>query len=184
MTELCNTAIKNRREYDHGVDEHLWKMKISSLENFINPHDPYDDFDDDDDDDDSEDEEGDGLSSSRTILIVCPQDEAHSGLEARDYDSDGPHTKRMSSTNKVSRQLLPEGSIIEVTYDYGTTTTLYLKVLSVKEESVTTLLQYFTLEHDHDTMKEMLKSVPAYALPKDQQVDHFFPHASKAFLGY
>jgi len=33
-------------------------------------------------------------------------------------------------------------------------------------------------------MKEILKSVPAYALPKEQQVDHFFPHASKAFLGY
>ena len=61
----------------------------------------------------------------------------------RDYDSDGPRTKRISSTNKVNRLLLTEGSIIEVTYDYGTTITLYLKVLSVKEESVTTLLQYF-----------------------------------------
>ena len=37
------------------------------------------------------------------------------------------------------------GSIVEVTYNYGTPTTLYLKVLSVKEELVTTLLQYFTL---------------------------------------
>jgi len=74
MNELCNTAIKNRREYDHGVDEHLWKMKISSLENVMNPRDPYDDNDDDSK------EEGGGLLSSKTILIVCPQDEAHSGL--------------------------------------------------------------------------------------------------------
>ena len=86
-------------------------------------------YDDIDDNDDINDEAGDGSSSSRTILILCPQDEAHSGLEGRDYDSDGQRTKRISSTNKVNRQLLTEGSIIEVTYDYGTTITLYLKVL-------------------------------------------------------
>ena len=76
-------------------------------------------YDDIDDNDDIDDEAGDDSSSSRTIL--------HSGLEGRDYDSDGPRTKRISSTNKVNRQLLTEGSIIEVTYDYGTTITLYLK---------------------------------------------------------
>ena len=57
------------------------------------------------------------------------------------------------------------GLIIEVAYDYGTPTTLYLKVLNVKEKSVTTLLQYFTLEADHDKMKRALSSIPAYALP-------------------
>ncbi|KAL3806010.1 hypothetical protein ACHAXA_003469 [Cyclostephanos tholiformis] len=33
-------------------------------------------------------------------------------------------------------------------------------------------------------MKRALSSIPAYALPKDQQVDNFFPNMSKAFLGY
>ena len=33
-------------------------------------------------------------------------------------------------------------------------------------------------------MKRALSSIPAYALPKNQQVDHFFPNASRAFLGY
>ncbi|KAL3808064.1 hypothetical protein ACHAXA_007185 [Cyclostephanos tholiformis] len=54
MTELCNTAIKNRREYDHGIDEHMWNMKIISLEDAMNPtrRDPLDRFYGSDDDDD------------------------------------------------------------------------------------------------------------------------------------
>ena len=33
-------------------------------------------------------------------------------------------------------------------------------------------------------MKRALSSIPAYALPKNQQVDHFFPNAARAFWGY
>lgn len=53
-------------------------------------------------------------------IIVCPHDEEYSGLEGNDYDSDGPGTKRVSSNNKLSKELLPIGAIVEVTYDYGT----------------------------------------------------------------
>ena len=118
MTELCNTAIKDRREYDHEVYEHLWKWKIMSIEEAMNSH------------------------SRVPYFGVCPQDEAHSGLEGNDYDSDGPSTKRVSSNNKLSKELLPLGAIVEVTYDYGTTTLLYLKVLSIEEESAPSVLKY------------------------------------------
>ena len=56
--------------------------------------------------------EDEGVSKA---IIVCPQDEAHSGLEGSDYDSDGPSTNRVSSNNKLSKELLPLGAIVEVT---------------------------------------------------------------------
>ena len=180
MTELCNTAIKNRREYDHGVGKHLWKMKITSLEDAMNPpRDPIDRFYGSDSEDE---DEGEGRFSRS--IILCPLDEEHEwAAEDGDFSEDS-RTRMVSSNDKLSREFLPMGSIVEVTYDYGTPTTLYLKVLSVKKKSVTNLLQYFTLEADHDKMKRALSSIPAYALPKNQQVDHFFPNASRAFLGY
>ena len=123
ITKLCNTAIKDRREYDHEVYEHLWKWKIMSIEEAMNSHSRVPYFGDDNGNVGKEDG---GVSKA---IIVCPQDEAHSGLEGNDYDSDGPSTKRVSSNNKLSKELLPLGAIVEVTYDYGTTTLLYLKVL-------------------------------------------------------
>lgn len=90
MTELCNTVIKDRREYDHEVYEHLWKWKIMSIEEAMISHScvPY--FGDDNG---NVGKENGGVSKA---IIVCPQDEEHSGLEVNDYDSDGPVTKRVS----------------------------------------------------------------------------------------
>ena len=137
MTKLCNTAIKDRREYDHEVYEHLWKWKIMSMEEAMNSDSRVPNFGNDNGNVGKE-EEG-GVSKA---IIVCPQDEEHSGLEGDDYDSDGPSTKRVSSNNNLSKELLPVGAIVEVTYDYGTTTLLYLKVLSIKEESSPSVLKY------------------------------------------
>ncbi len=150
-----------------------------SLEDAMNPPrtDPLDRFFGSDDED-----EDDGDGGITSTIIPCPMDEDNA-VRADDFSEDS-RTRMVSSKENLSRRLLPMGSIIEVTYDFGTTTMLYLKVLSVKEETVTSLLQYFTLEADHDTMKQDLSSIPAYALPKDQQVDHFFPNMSKAFMGY
>jgi hypothetical protein len=122
MTKLCNTAIKDRREYDHEVYEHLWKWKIMSMEEAMNSDSRVPNFGNDNGNVGKE-EEG-GVSKA---IIVCPQDEEHSGLEGDDYDSDGPSTKRVSSNNNLSKELLPVGAIVEVTYDYGTTTLLYQK---------------------------------------------------------
>ena len=146
----------------------------------MNPprRDPLDRFYGSDDEDEENEDDG-GIT--RTI-ISCPMDEDNA--RRGDDFSDDSRTRMVSSKVKLSRKLLPMGSIIEVTYDFGGTTMLYLKVLGVKAETVTSLLQYFTLEADHDLMTTNLSEIPAYALPKNQQVDHFFPNMSKAFLGY
>lgn len=90
----------------------------------------------------------------------------------------------LDSDTNLSSSLLPQGHVLAVTYDYGTTTTLYLKVLKIRATAVQSLLQYFSIEVDTTQMEADLKAVPAYNLPKEQQVDTHFPYASKAFLGY
>jgi hypothetical protein len=60
-------------------------------------------------------------------------------------------------------------------------------VLRVKSQAVKALLQYFTLERNPDELMKALKSIPAHDLrftKNNQQVDAFFPHASKAFWIY
>lgn len=58
------------------------------------------------------------------------------------------------------------------------------RLRSVKANAVQSLLQYFALEADSTKTMDELKAVPAYQIPKDTQVDSYFPHASKALLGY
>ena len=67
--------------------------------------------------------------------------------------TDDSWTSKVSSTSILSRKL----------HDYGTTTTLYLNVLGVNEDSATALLQRFTLEGDRDKKLNELSSIPAYA---------------------
>jgi len=183
MNELCNSAIKNRREYDHGIGEHLWNMKIMSMNEAMNPPSPderlmrmYDD--DSDNSDDSKD--GNEESYRGAIIIQCPQDERAGGYE----DFDDPDPQIMNSDTKLNSGVLPEGFIIAVTYDYGTTTSLYLKVLKIRSVAVQSLLQYFSMEANTTQMTADLQAVPAYNLSLEQQVDYHFPYASKAFLGY
>jgi len=137
-----------------------------------------DDSDDDDRSDDSNDEDEEKYRGN--IVIQCPDEERRGGYE----DFDDPDAHVLSSNTKLSNSLLPPGYVIKVTYDYGTTTMIYLKVLSVKAKAVQSLLQYFSLEATASKMMEELKTVPAYQLPKEKQVDSYFPHASKVFLGY
>lgn len=40
MEKLCNSAIQSRREYDHGVEEHLWNIKIRTMDEIMNPPSP------------------------------------------------------------------------------------------------------------------------------------------------
>jgi hypothetical protein len=187
MTKLCETAISFRREYpgDSHVQAHLWNLKIQSYEETINPEDPMarmeerlmggDDSDDEEDDSDDEDE---GRYRGK-IVIKCPQEE-----EFPDFDDGSDSEQKFSASTKLSEELLPVDTIIEVTYDYGSTTTLYLKVLSVKSSTVRKLLEYFSLEANGDELLKKLETVPAFKLPEEEQIDHFYPNVSKAFLGY
>jgi hypothetical protein len=84
----------------------------------------------------------------------------------------------MKSNSKVSKELLPIGSIVECIYDYGSTTTLDLKVLSIN--------YYFgnAKAKSEKSDLEDLQSMLAYRLPKEKRIDCYLPNLSKAFLGY
>jgi hypothetical protein len=71
----------------------------------------------------------------RIIISSCPHKNG--------FDQDDDCQQLMKSNTKVSKELLPIGSIVECTYDYGSTTTLYLKVLSVKATIAKNLMNYY-----------------------------------------
>ncbi|KAL7496173.1 hypothetical protein ACHAWT_004441 [Skeletonema menzelii] len=185
MNKLCNSAIKNRREYDHGINEHLWNMKIMSMDEAMNPPSPDERLmrmlEHDDDSDGSDDSMDDNEEKYRgNVTIQCPAEAERGGYE----DFDDPDAQIMNSDIKLNSGVLPEGYILAVTYDYGTTTLLYLKVLKIRSTAVQSLLEYFSMEANTAQMVADLKAVPAYNLPLEQQIDCHFPYASKAFLGY
>lgn len=176
MSELCDTAIKSRREYDHGINDHMWNMKVMPLSDAVDPH-LHERrmmmmLDADSDDEDKE-------NDRKTFVIESSYHDQMS-----DYSEPG-ETIISGSTN-FHEDFLPNQSVIKVTYDYRTTTALYLKVISIKRNSEArlSLIQYFTLEYNDEQLMKDLQGVPAYKLPLEQQVDHFFPIAAKAFLGY
>lgn len=183
MGKLCETAIKKRREdaTDFGIDEHLWNLIITSLEESIAPSkggsclDKIDDRESDKDDSNK--------YRVRPILIPCRQEQ-----ESRAGEDKVVFNKRnceyLTSDTKISKELLPQESIVECTYDYGTTTKIFLKVLNVRLVGIRSFLQYFDTEANASKQLIDLKAVPAHQLPKEQQVDSYFPNFSKAFLGY
>ena len=114
------------------------------------------------------------------VTIQCPAEAERGGYE----DFDDPDAQIMNSNTKLNSGILPEGFILAVTYDYGTTTSLYLKVLKIRSTAVQSLLQYFSMEANVEQMTADLKAVPAHSLPVEEQIDYHFPYASKAFLGY
>jgi hypothetical protein len=183
MGKLCDTAIKSRREYDHGINEHLWNMKILPLNEAMDPNleqqRRLERLMDREDCEDSSDEDEDKENSRERYIIESP---GHGGMRD-DYEEEGEVTVLGSRT--LHEDLLSSGSVIKVTYDYGTTTLIYLKVLSINRNSeVRSLIHYFTLEEDTEKLLKSIQEVPAFKLPKEKQVDHFFPTAAKAFLGY
>mmetsp|Transcript_14352 Transcript_14352/g.26940 ORF Transcript_14352/g.26940 Transcript_14352/m.26940 type:complete len:200 (-) Transcript_14352:196-795(-) len=123
--------------------------------------------------------------NKRRILVKCP--DAFERTKKRYDEFDDDYAKVLASSDtKLSLNLLPKDTIIEVTYDYGDSTIIYLKVLHAKQKEVQKLLEYFNMEADTlvDVDKEEWKQVPAYSLPKEQQVDYYFPNFSKIFLGH
>ncbi len=190
MHEICENAIKLRREVedDHGIDEHLWKLEIMSYRSATSPQGHEELFinrfmgggEGSDSDSDEEDNESDTEEESYRRIIVIEQ-----AMETDDGFFDDELYERMSPDEKISKENLPQNSVIKVTYDYGSTTTLYLKVLTVRHAAVRALVEYFNLESSMSDSKQQkeLMDVPAHALPKEQQIDYFYPHISKIFMG-
>lgn len=213
MEKLCNTSISKRRQYenDSSIHAHLWKLKISSEKNFMmNPRDDSDStlemfqnetrrvrrearrllhgndeeggVDGDSDDDASDSEDGDDSDVEHenryrpSIVIHTPEQEQFD-------DSDNEEGEIISATHTLSKTHLPQGTMITVTYDYGSTTKLYLKVLHCRPSVVQSLLSYFTTDVSEADIKKALDAVPAYKLPKDKQIDAFYPHFSKIVMG-
>ncbi len=202
MQKLCTTAIAKRREYgkvDSTIHAHLWKLTLDSYENFMNPRNHFEiemlrrrirhhrRIHDDDDSAtsqsswESEDSDGDENENRYrpSIVVTCPQEHAY--VQA-DHDPDYDNELLESSEN-LSEAYLSKGTILTVEYDYGSTTTLYLKVLSVRHAVVNSLLQYFTREASQEDLTRSLKAVPAYSLPKENQIDAYYPYLSKIIMG-
>ena len=105
--------------------------------------------------------------------------------ELKEFDSDLHHGARaISVTTRLVPSILPEGSTVEFTYDYGHNTILYLKVLSVRPAGARSLLSYFQDITNQEANQRDLQSIPAYHLPKEKQLDAYFPNFSKACLGF
>ena len=186
MNKLCETALGKRRRHDDNndssIDAHLWNLEISSEKRF------WKRFDDDGSDEDDNDEDNNKDDIDLGTIMVMPKEEIKT---YKDMNFDGEKLEYVSSDKKLSKQSLPSGYIIKVTYDYGTTTTLYLKVLSARRKVVENLLTYFDVEAVRATSKDTpeaqrkdIQSVPAYHWPKEKQIDAFYPNFSRAFLGY
>lgn len=177
--KLCETALSKQRTDDAGMDDHLWNLKISSLEQATQPYDPLarlmelqrDDSSSDEDDNSDEEER------YRGRILVAPR-EHH-----RMYQEEGSDEYQLiaSEEETLTQGILPNGHVIHFEYDFGTTTNLYLKVLSVRPVGARALLEYFEATDTPAQVNDM-KALPAYQLPKEQQIDAFYPYFSQAFL--
>ena len=113
-------------------------------------------------------------------VLVCPEE-----LLDRDVfelDRDG-FEGFPSETTELNPSLLPEGKVLEFTYDMRSPTRVYLKVLKVQDGTFPKSFNYTEAGADAAQDQRDLKAVPAYNLPKEQQLDTFYPWFSKAFWG-
>ncbi|CAB9509386.1 expressed unknown protein [Seminavis robusta] len=185
MQKLCETALAKRREGgDSLINSHLWKIEVGSQREWMKPPKPHylaamegmlSESDASDDEDDEEE------NNYRGITTIMANEEIQ---RRRLIDEEiGEEHCYLSSNSRLSNRFLQKGLIIKVTYDFGHTTTIYLKVLSVLPKVVNNLLKHFDAEKDAQGQLKDLQKVPAHKWPKDQQIDAFFPNYSKAFLG-
>ena len=197
VAKICETALpKRRRADDAGIDDHLWNLKITSWDQAVEQQrtnnggrDSYlerlmlelDDSDDENAEDPSDDDD-DSETRYRGGLLVAPRE--HRAMYEDDVDDE--LYQWVPSDEKLSRALLPVGHVMHFTYDFGTTTDLYLKVLHVRRPAVAgvvrTLVHYFVADDDKAQTRD-LEAVPAYQLAPLQRIDAHYPHVARAFLG-
>lgn len=168
---LCENHVKARREYDWGIDEHLWKLKIvapseSLKENGIEFLERM--LDDDEDNDEP--------SSSSFREIATSSDEW--------YDFEHWTAARVLTSAKMGAlESLQVGSKLHLIYDFGTTTDLFLHVLEEKQNTNNVKLGMVaaSIQSTADDVAD-LQAVPAYSLPPKRQVDASYPQTCKAMI--
>lgn len=187
MTEVCNTAVKNRREYDHEVNDHLWKLEIRSYERTVDPRRNAADMVLDsiharNDDDSVSSDTSDDDTSRRGPFCIAPSFNVAQEQENAGYSME--RFRVLPCSTKLTQQLVPQGSVMELTYDYGTTTRLFLKALQVRPAGSGSTSPRGVADGATQMKDEQdLQSVPAFALAKDAQMDAFYPNFAKSFLG-
>ena len=169
---LCDGPIKNRREDDHGVNDHLWELTI---------HPPGKNF---------------GLVSAQKLILSdegvlagpnlekCMEpDESCPPVSRRLKSEDSDESVLKASTKLGELQDFQVGSIVHLKYDMGSTTNLFLVVLSAKIADANSSLRVVGDFVDVTVYQQAMKRVPAFEIAKDKQMDTFFPKFSAAFLG-
>ena len=197
MDKLCETALAKRRcDHDYGIKDHLWHFEICTEKSLTNQRqmeirrmeDTLDNLHGGGDDDDnsevnSSDEEDDhdpDEDQYRGTFMVMPREHIE---HHRDTSVGDDYQYEAAETTKLSRQLLPQGMMIKCTYDFGTTTTLYSKVMSVRHKAVNALLQYFEAEEDAAAQTADLKKVPPTTCPRTSNWIRFIQTFPRSLWG-
>jgi hypothetical protein len=138
VQKICETALKKRWDAgDYGLRQHLWNIKIfadTAKAVASQKHDPgrhmerafgrdsRSDSDADSSDNDDDEEE----TKYRGPIIIAPREDLGDYQEERDTED---YQLLAAEKNTLSSELLSKGNVIHFTYDFGTTTDLYLKML-------------------------------------------------------
>ena len=91
----------------------------------------------------------------------------------------GNPPRKISADEKIDESLLSKEMVVHFTYDYGSTSNLYLKVMDVAP--IGTNQKMDANANEADTRD--IEAVPAFHLPTEKRIDAVFPNFSRAFLG-
>jgi hypothetical protein len=162
---LCDGPIKDRREYDYGVDAHLWSLTFYQagvkLAKRMSPL---------------------MMTDATAERCIGPTDESSRPFEEFEGDDGEVFVKVKTKIGELTA--LEVGGCVHLSYDMGTTTDLFLAVLSVEEADANSCLR-LVKEDVGDIKADQLAigGVLAYNLAKNKQIDAFYPKFSAAFLG-
>ena len=180
-TEVCNHSIHKRRPNDYHVHAHVWNWKVSSLQHHLKTaqgrglgrmH------DDSSNPSRSEDQDSDNEDAYRGGHLVAPREQLN--MYRQDLEED-EYQLLDAARETLSTALLPQGHILHFTYDMGSTTHLYCKVVSVRPLVAGTILRHLG-PADSTAQVQRMEALAAYSLAKEDQIDSFYPNFAKAFL--
>lgn len=169
---LCDGPIKNRREVDHGVNDHLWELTIHppgkklgllSAQKSISP-------------------EVGVRTDPKSEKCIGPN-ENHPPVLGEPQNDNGDESIVKVSTKVGELRAFQVGSVLHLKYDMGSTTNLFLVVLSAQLADAYSSLHIVEDFVDDIVDQQAMKGVPAFVIAKDKQIDSFFPKFSAAFLG-
>jgi hypothetical protein len=168
---LCKNPVKARREYDWGIDQHMWTLKIVVPSESLEERMLNDDTDDDDDDTDEP-------SSSSLREIV----QSSNGEFDNEFDEETAARVR-TSAKMGALKCLQVGSKLHLTYDFGTTTDLFLHVLEEKQNKNNVKLGMVVASTQSTANDDAdLQAVPAYSLLPKLQIDASYPQTCKTMI--